>query len=699
MPKSFIESYDNIAPHGDEMGLIAYLPFEDRKENTSGIIEIVFTPNNRSIFKDSEGNVVKKNQPLILKPADVANMADKNNDAPVRERSQLTKLNFDWAFNHDELLINLNMLDREINKQSIYVTVRNVEDLNGNRMVSPVMWQAFVDRNSLKWQERTLKIHAMYGDQTPITSEIDILNQSGIRHQYVIEEGAEWMSVDLANGSINPDENKTVRITCSTELPVGVYSELLYLTDENGLSEPLRVELTIESENPWENDTIDVDTLNLTMSMRGQVYIEDENGNGYYDSDERDIVAVFCNGMLVSQSNNTYSSTTGYSYVYLTIHGNEKMNGALLTFKLWRASTGKIYNLTPSEPQRFAVNGMRGISPKEPIRLTTSAGTALQIKMHSGWNWISWCLLPTDASPNALLTTEQGFSDNDLIKSAVSQAFAQLKDDDNETDWKGSLLQTDYHYMYMVRVAQPLTLNIDGRTLNDQQRTLTLNQGWNSVAYLLDEPVNMREALTDYKDHASEGDLIKSKTQFAVFTKNGKWEGSLQTMYPGQGYLLRRLAKGEVKMHYYNPKADNKAPKKVKGVTDEQAYSNPNAASNMTLIAQAEGAEVSGEQLAVYVDNQLAGVATPITIGTDVYYFITVQSELPGELRFEMGGETLMPSDGAIYYSANQHAGSLNAPVMLKPTDNRPYKMIEDNHVVIIRGGDKYDITGKKLNK
>lgn len=34
---------------------------------------------------------------------------------------------------------------------------------------------------------------------------------------------------------------------------------------------------------------------------------------------------------------------------------------------------------------------------------------------------------------------------------------------------------------------------------------------------------------------------------------------------------------------------------------------------------------------------------------------------------------------------------------ILKPGDNRPYKIIENDHVVIIRNNEKYDVTGKKL--
>jgi len=50
-----------------------------------------------------------------------------------------------------------------------------------------------------------------------------------------------------------------------------------------------------------------------------------------------------------------------------------------------------------------------------------------------------------------------------------------------------------------------------------------------------------------------------------------------------------------------------------------------------------------------------------------------------------------------IGYVADAHHGSLKAPVILRPGDNRPYKIIEDNHVVIIRNNEKYDVTGKKL--
>ena len=89
-----------------------------------------------------------------------------------------------------------------------------------------------------------------------------------------------------------------------------------------------------------------------------------------------------------------------------------------------------------------------------------------------------------------------------------------------------------------------------------------------------------------------------------------------------------------------------------------------------------------------------AAVATPI----DSLYFLTIQSDKVGELRFEMNGETYVPVCGSINYSADAHHGSLKAPIMLRKDDEvGVYKIIENDHVIIIRNGERYDITGKKL--
>ena len=228
------------------------------KENNNGIIERVFSINDQRQFKTSDGTIIEKEVPLIINDkSQITNLADKANSAPVRSQGQLTKLNFDWSFNGDELMINLNMQDREINKQTIYVTVRDVEDLNGNPMTSPVTWTAFVDHNSLKWEDDDLELSTTYGENLGGTAYVDfqIINNSGKRHQYTIESVPDWLTISPTYGSIDPMKDKTIRIYYNINIPVGKYTDVIYLTDEQGLSEPLEVIFTVDANPPYE--TID----------------------------------------------------------------------------------------------------------------------------------------------------------------------------------------------------------------------------------------------------------------------------------------------------------------------------------------------------------------------------------------------------------------------------------------------------------
>jgi hypothetical protein len=50
LPQSLMTSYGSISPTGEEMGLMAYLPFSEMKENESGILEQVFSVNDQRVF-------------------------------------------------------------------------------------------------------------------------------------------------------------------------------------------------------------------------------------------------------------------------------------------------------------------------------------------------------------------------------------------------------------------------------------------------------------------------------------------------------------------------------------------------------------------------------------------------------------------------------------------------------------------------
>ena len=256
--------------------------------------------------------------------------------------------------------------------------------------------------------------------------------------------------------------------------------------------------------------------------------------------------------------------------------------------------------------------------------------------------------------------------------------------------------------MYMMRVAEDRTLDVEGTPLTDEQRVVTLNNGWSSIAYLLDEPMPVREALADYYDKATIGDVIKSKDAVAVFSENGRWEGSLQTLRPGGGYLFRRQAAGDVTMRYIPSSSQSPERRRVKA--SDNLFTNPDASTNMTMVAKI--APIGPiRPITVYVNDELAGIATPQIVDGDTLYFLTIQSDKAGTLRFELDGEPLAPIvrssvTPSIRYSENEHHGTVEEPVLLSPAEDQKPQKILDNGIlyILMPDGTRFDATGKKLN-
>ena len=429
--------------------------------------------------------------------------------------------------------------------------------------------------------------------------------------QYTVENLPKWMTVSPAQGTLEAKEEKTLSFTVQPELTVGLHHHIVYLTDDQGLAEPLLLEIEVTNECPW--DEVDKGRFDQSMSIRGQVTLNTEKGT-MLDTSNDDIIAAFCDGEMVGRAFNSFDKNTNKSYVYLTVYGHAANANKPLSFKLWHASTGNVYNLTTERVIQYRENGIEGYAPQQPVAFFAYAGLSQLISVKQGWNWLSLNLKPVgNGILNTAMPAAQGWETGDMIKSSVSRTFAQFMLNDSIAKWQGPLNRWNYAQMYMVYAnsAKP-ALTVDGTRLSSEERQLTIRKGWNSVSCLLDRPTTVTEALGGYYSYATAGDLIKSKDAVAVFSENGKWEGSLTMLRPGEGYLMRRYGEGSVSFTLQQSSQSSNSPKKANANTNANAFSNPEAATNMTMIAAIEGLEderIRG--LEVYIDDELVGVAEP----------------------------------------------------------------------------------------
>ena len=721
LPKKLIDEYSHRTPSGDEMGLIAWLPFEEQKRNANNILELVFSVNDRHTFRNSKGEVVKKTLSLVKNDtATISQLADRTNYAPVTGFGYLSNMYFDWAYNEDELLINLKMNDYEINKQQVYVTVRDVEDLNGNPMPNPVTWVAFVDRNVLKWEDKSIfSIHHYEdGDDDEYWfTTTNIINTSGKRHDFRIESLPDWLTASQTIGTLQPTEYYNIRFDFDPSLPVGEYSDIIYLTDENGLSEPLKVEYSVKADCPWEEPQPSDYTMN--MNICAQVLV-----NGVYDTNSDDKVIALFNGKCVGMANVTFDSNSNRSDVYLTVYGTDDMVRKPLNFVLWQASTGKTLILSPNRNILFAHGFVYGCGNGQKVEMQTVGSESQNIPLYQGWTWVSFNIFNQDNISNLSrqLSVSKPWKEGDLIKNPATRQFGIYSEDN--ACFTGSLTKLNYTQIYMIYSHAANTLRYSGINLSPDSMHISVRGDgqWSPFPCLFGQATPLTEAMADYYDYAAEGDLIKGQTKFAYFSSDKKWVGSLTALRPGEGYLFRRMGQGAKTIHFHDKAAN--APKHHSPSLSQRegagnAFSNPQASSNMTMICQVEGKtdniqrdNVQCTKVMAYIGDELVGVAEPLSLeeraGERVLYFLTVQSDAVGSpLRFEtedgmalqaINHQSPITDHQPVIYTPNDHIGSLKAPVLLTPGENdRVYKMMENNHIIIIRNNEKYDVTGKKL--
>ena len=305
----------------------------------------------------------------------------------------------------------------------------------------------------------------------------------------------------------------------------------------------------------------------------------------------------------------------------MTVYGNETMKNKQVNFVLWQASTGKTFNLSTSlngQPLtiKFAEGAIYGCGNSDPVLFVTNGSEVQNIVLNPGWNWTSFNI---DVQQNAtgvinnVMTAAEPWSEGDLMKNPYTRNFCVYSD--SLGCFTGSLYHFYYIWMHMIYSKNGNTMRVYGNTLPEDSMHITLkgDGAWNAFPCLLKEATSVTEALADYYNYATPGDLLKAHDRFAVFSSDKRWEGDLKAIHPGEGYLFRRMGQGAVTVNFFNKQQSN-APKKINHqspVTNDHWRSH--SATNMTMIAKVEGVPVTGYGLRAYIGDELVGVATPIT--------------------------------------------------------------------------------------
>ena len=446
---------------------------------------------------------------------------------------------------------------------------------------------------------------------------------------------------------------------------------MIYLVDEDGMSDAYYLELTVEGEAPdW---TVAPEMKRYSMNIVAQVFV-----NNDLVTDSHDIVGAFDGtGRCMGVNNIEYDPATGRSMLFMTVYDSTTVANQL-TFRLWHYATGKTMKLTPTEFINFGDQAIVGTVDK-PVGLYSEEEYLQKLDLAQGWNWVSFNVYNQAFASVESILSRFPWQEGDILTEDSEDLTLTYRNgqwmSNSNTDI--SRIKLSQQYSYRVKVGKAQQIEIWGSAYKRQaDRTIKVKQGWNSIGYTPMVSLPVKTALTDYFDEAMPGDVVKNQHTFAMFTADGKgggeWLGTLKYMKPGEGYMLHRQGTTEAQFcyPYYEPgttfieNSVNKAPQL-----------GSNFSTTMSVVAEAVGVDVEeGDRLVAYAGGEAVGsvecrvqsVEFATAAGTPLF-FLSIEGDVEAPLSFaiERGDNLIAVTGEVMKYEPDGISGSPEMPTQI----------------------------------
>ena len=296
-----------------------------------------------------------------------------------------------------------------------------------------------------------------------------------------------------------------------------------------------------------------------------------------------------------------------------------------------------------------------------------------QLSLKQGWNWVSTNVVNT-TSP-LLSQFEAGMEDAGIQIKSRNKGFTNYA----SGSWNGSLTAMDQISMYMIKTNQAKTIKLVGAMAKPAEAAnkIQIDSLWNWIGYTPQFVAPVSIALSNVNPR--EGDQVKGQVGFATYT-GGTWNGSLQYMNPGMGYM------------YYskNKKTGFNYPSQYLGASHMIKLNNENTAlkweasvskyqqsMTVTAVALIDETEVANSdlQLGVFIDNECRGSIPLQYVDSYKRYFayLTIwgnPEDVNKRITFKSFNQAtdkeLISNDVALTYIPNEIIGSIVSPYILK---------------------------------
>ena len=232
----------------------------------------------------------------------------------------------------------------------------------------------------------------------------------------------------------------------------------------------------------------------------------------------------------------------------------------------------------------------------------------------------------------------------------------------NEDD----VIQIDPELMYMIYSSSEKTVTFEGCATYSG---ITVHKNWNRIAYTSGINLPIAQALSDYTENASDGDIIKSQDGFAIATRTAQglvWKGTLHFMEAGKGYMLKRMADDEVRFSYpvYFSESRYNGSLMMSSQSRVSTRADAGKSTTMNIVARAIGVELEeGDVLVAYCGPERMAQAVADDEG-NFYLNVGSDASYPQALTFsiERNGESVAMTGSNIVFEADAVIGRPDNP-------------------------------------
>ena len=627
-----IKNEMNYEVDSQEQNLILYSSFNKPE---------VPTNNGPTYYVPKAASQLKDSHYAKLNPSNLISYGEST--PGIKPFRSIKNLDLTPVFRNNEILLNTNVSDwSEFEGKLATVEVSGLYDFSDNRQSSPITWSFVIDKHPLKWsivgknRNENSKIFFVKNQTEKISFEIKIDNIGTEPETYSIDF-PEWVTISESEGSIGPLSSKYITASFDENISIGDYHNSLSLNSNFNFIKLIQIELRVfpvATELPFDPKQYDE-----SMTIVGQINID-----GVFQNDVFDKVYAKVGNQVRGVGKLEYDRELDNYFVYLTVYSNVLSSSIIsesVQFYIWDATEGKLI--------KAKINGEDYISFNDdlilgdlynPVLFTNSNTVVQNIELNKGWNWVSFNVNDSRFKDLNQLTQELLLTDSDVIKS-------QSKFDSYLNGWNGDLSNSggvDYFTMYKFNISNDSsnilgstnsgqTLLLQGDEVDLSNWSINLNQNWTWLPYPVIKIVSIQNALANLDPQ--DGDFIKSQTQFAIYSENHGWKGSLKYLYPGKGYMIK-LTNPQTFSYptYINSNLSSKTNKgQVEEITN---FINPsehlfNYSSNMNLVVKIPDAY---EDVEIYDDKgKVRSLVERININGSTLYFMTVFGDIKESLN------------------------------------------------------------------